>query len=168
MRNHLDQAGLRHVSGGLGWLLTDIGRHSPLWAAPFPRQGFLHYVRTGEGWMRVKASWQKCISSLYSWLCMCVSCLTSCLDTPKTMGCYLGLWANQTFPLCVDFVRVFYHSNEANLGEMHSAVVSWLVYRSQVRSSSHSRIQSFGILTKLPYRSSMVIKRVEVTATTAG
>lgn len=55
------------VCGGLSWLLIDVGRQSPLWEAPFPRQKILNCVNK-KNQAEQQASNMHVFISLFPWL----------------------------------------------------------------------------------------------------
>lgn len=77
MRQYLDQLACGHTFRDRSWSLINMGRSSPLWAAPFPRQEFLNNkeekAANSKGASNIHSS-----SSLCSWLSGCK--LGSCFD----------------------------------------------------------------------------------------
>lgn len=72
---------LRWLACGIFWLLVDVGRHSPLWVALFPRE-----YKHGE-------SWQRCVYLLFvlDRGCGMASSLSFYLNFPKMMDHTLEL-----------------------------------------------------------------------------
>ena len=116
-----------HFYGESSWLITDVGGPCPLWAAAFPGQVTLDYVRKlAEPEPGSKLASKQCSPQLLlyllavkwvSWLeIMICGIAQACPELPRwlpsVMDCDLGLWrTNPSFSELL-VVRVFYHSSK--------------------------------------------------------
>ena len=74
MRNCLNELARGHIFQRLSWLLVEVGRHSPLWAAQFPRLVIPNRRNLAES--------KQAASMCLSFSAVEGRCVRSCLDFP--------------------------------------------------------------------------------------